>query len=524
MSGWLRVLGFGRSTRRAALVDDYLLRRAARHGNRPAIGALGETISYAELDRRVTKVANGLLAEGKPGDRIAILGRNSRELVELLFGCVRAGCVALPVNWRLAAPEIAFILEHSGATRIFTDAEFAAAANSAAKAIPLHLIDGDGPGDYAQWRDGQRNRKIATRGEPDDVVLQMYTSGTTGLPKGVQLTNANITASVPLFGAGPLALSPRDVVYAPAPIFHITGVGPVIQSIRSGARLVLTGGFVPEETVREMAHEQVSYTTMAPAMIHACLATEALAQCSLDALRIIVYGGSPIAESVLREAQERLGCEFAQCYGLTETTGPVTLLTPEDHAPGRDLLASCGRAVEGIDIMVVDAEGNRLPAGETGEVLIRGSIIMPGYASDLAATEATIVDRWLHSGDAGYLDAQGYLFIRDRVKDMIVSGGENIYPVEVEHALQSHPDIADVAVIGVPDEQWGEAVLALAIPRPGATPDAEAILQHCRERIAGYKCPKQIRFINAIPRNAAGKILRRELREPFWETADRKVG
>jgi acyl-CoA synthetase (AMP-forming)/AMP-acid ligase II len=498
---------------------------AIDHPDAPAIGSKADEIDFRTLDARVNQVANGLGTAGEVGDRVAILGRNSAEQVELLLGCARARQVALPINWRLSAPEIGYILEHSGARRIFVDSTFAETVEAAlsGNGVPIHLLDGIGERDFAAWRDRQDDVVVTQRGAPDDIVLQMYTSGTTGLPKGVLLSNANVMASVEIFSQGALHLAPGDVIYAPAPMFHITGIGPVLRCAQSGARLVLSRVFDPDEAVRLMSRERVTYTTLAPAMIQACLASPELDTVDLGALRLIVYGGSPISEAVLREARARVGCEFAQCYGLTETTGPITLLTPEDHRPGRDKLASCGRAAGDIAIMIADRDGAPLPVGETGEILVRGSVVMAGYASDAQATAATMADDWLRTGDAGYVDDQGYLFIRDRVKDMIVSGGENIYPVEVENALQAHPAVADVAVIGVPDQRWGEAVMALVVPADeGAS--MEAILAFCRDRIAGYKCPKEIRFTDVILRNAAGKILRREIRKPFWEGMARLVG
>lgn len=505
----------------AATIDDMLRNSARNHPAALALGPRATAIDFATLDARVQRVANGLLAQGRAGDRIAILGRNSDAQVELMFGIARAGQVVLPLNWRLTPLEIAYILTNSGAKRLFVDPAFAevAAQAMAEKPIPAMQLD-EG---FAQWRDAQPQSPLPP-GKAEDVVLQMYTSGTTGLPKGVMLTNANVVGSVAIYSRPPLDLGPGDVIYAPAPMFHITGIGPMLRMAQSGARLVLSAAFAADEAVRVMADEGVSYTTLAPAMIQACLAAPSFAGADLSRLGVIVYGGAPIAETVLREATARIGCRFVQCYGLTETTGPITILSPEDHAPGRDLLLSCGRAAGDIRIRVVDEAGADVAPGETGEIIVAGAINMAGYAADAEATTRTIRDGWLHTGDAGYLDADGYLFIRDRVKDMIVSGGENIYPVEVENALLAHGDIADVAVIGVPDARWGEAVLALVVPAQGAPRDPQAILDFCRTRIAAYKCPKAIRFTEDVPRNAAGKILRREIRKPFWEGRDRLVG
>lgn len=512
---------------RPGVVDALLRATAQRLPGAAAIGPRDAAIDFATLDARVTRLAERLGIAGRPGDRVAILGRNSREQVELLFACFRAGQVALPINWRLSASEIGYIVRHAGASRIFADRQFAAALQAAAPDLPVCFFDDPGADGFAAWRDTPataRAPELPTP-QPDDVVLQMYTSGTTGLPKGVMLTNANVMASIAAFSEGVMALDASDVIYAPAPMFHITGIGPVLRSAQSGARLVFDSGFDPDRAVRLMADERVSYTTLAPAMIQACLAAPAMADADLSALRLIVYGGSPIAPAVLIAAQTRMGCDFAQCYGLTEATGPVTLLDPDDHRGDEALLLSCGRAAAGIEIRIVDPDGAPLGAGETGEIVIRSAVVMPGYAADADATRTTIRDGWLYTGDAGYLDADGYLYIRDRVKDMIVTGGENVYPVEVENALHDHPEIRDVAVIGIPDPHWGEAVTALVVPAPGAASvDGAAIIAFCHQRIAGFKCPKSVRFVDAIPRNAAGKIMRRELRAPFWEGQARGVG
>ena len=510
------------------IVDTLLRATARRIPHAAAIGPREAAVDFATLDARVMRIAARLAASGRPGGRVAILGLNSAEQVELLFACFRAGQVALPINWRLSAREIAYILRHAGAERLFADRQFAATLREAAGDLPICYFDDPGDQGFAAWRDAVAAVPLAPLAppSPEDVVLQMYTSGTTGLPKGVMLTNANVMASIAAFSEGVMALDETDVIYAPAPMFHITGIGPVLRCAQSGARLVFDEGFDPDCAVRLMADEGVTYTTLAPAMIQACLAAPAMATADLSALRLVVYGGSPIAPAVLVAAQTRIGCDFAQCYGLTEATGPVTLLDPDDHRREEGLLLSCGRAAPGIEIRVIGPDGAALGVGETGEIVVRSAVVMPGYAADPEATRSTIRGGWLYTGDAGYLDADGYLYIRDRVKDMIVTGGENVYPVEVENALHDHPHVQDVAVIGIPDPRWGEAVTALVVPAPavGMAADHAAIIAFCHERIAGFKCPKSVRLVDAIPRNAAGKILRRELRAPFWEGQVRGVG
>jgi acyl-CoA synthetase (AMP-forming)/AMP-acid ligase II len=249
-----------------------------------------------------------------------------------------------------------------------------------------------------------------------------------------------------------------------------------------------------------------------------------MANADLSSLKTVAYGASPIAEELLVKAQARFGCRFLQLYGMTETVGAATFLPPEAHDPAKGKLRSCGLAWPGIDVEIVDADGKALPPGEVGEIVIRAPVVMKGYWNKPEATAETIRDGWLRTGDAAYKDADGYFFIYDRVKDMIVTGGENVYPAEVENAIFGHPDVADVAVIGVPDEKWGEAVKAVIVAKPGCTIDPAAIIAHARERIANYKVPKTIDVVEAIPRNPSGKILRRELRKPYWEGRARQVG
>ena len=503
-------------------------------GIRPdAVATLAQNsaITYRELDERGNRVAQGLIAAGcEPGSRVAIIGKNSNAYLEILVGAMKARAVLTTVNWRLAEPEIVYILKHGETQLLFVDQEFTGVARAAAAQIPdleVKIAIGagtDGFERYATWRDAQPAKSPGLTHEPDDVVVQMYTSGTTGLPKGVQLTNRNYDRSMALSSQLPWQdYAPDNIFFAPAPYFHVNGLNAVIRSLQVGSKLLTIDQFNPAEVVNMFEREKVTRAGMAPAMIQMCLDVPGIEARDFSRLRTITYGGSPISQRVLTRAREVFGCRFVQGYGMTEATGPVAMLAPEDHEPARGKLMSCGRPLPGIEVKVVDASGMACPPHGIGEVVVRGPIVTKGYWRDEKATTGAIVDGWLHTGDAAYFDEDGYLYIYDRIKEMIVSGAENIYPAEVENALFHHPDVADVAVIGVPDEKWGEAVKALVVPKPGATLSGAELIAYARAHIAGYKVPKSVEFVTSIPRNAAGKILRRDLRKPYWENQERKV-
>jgi acyl-CoA synthetase (AMP-forming)/AMP-acid ligase II len=488
----------------------------------------GRTTTFAELEESSNAVAHGLLAEGiRPGDRVAILSKNSDIFLEIAIGVLKAGGVLVPLNWRLAPPEVAFILSHGRADILFAEADFLGLARDAQSGLRKIIAIGQaGPGVevYSIWKNRQYTHAPSVSLKPDDVILQMYTSGTTGLPKGVQLTNRNYGASFELMDSLPFQkIEPGMTLFAPAPFFHVNGLNAAFRSLHARARLLTVDQFRPAEVVDMFERERVNRATLAPAMIQMCLDVPGVAERDFSQLKLITYGGSPISERVLMRAAEVFGCRFAQGYGMTEATGAVSMLSPDDHDRNRNKLLSCGRPIPGADVRVVGSSGAVCKPREIGEVVVRGPIVTQGYWQDEAVTARTVVDGWLHTGDAGYFDEEGYLYIHDRIKEMIVSGAENIYPAEVENALFHHPDVADVAVIGVPDERWGEAVKAIVVVKPGRTPEPHDLIETARQHIAGYKLPKSVEFTTIIPRNAAGKILRRELRKPYWEKAGRNI-
>ena len=512
------------------LLTDIPSVHAAARGDHVAVEFEGRRLTYAELDRRSDQVAGFLQQAGvKPGDRVAWLGRASEAWYEVFFGTAKARACFAPINSRLAPPEIAFILGDSGADLFFVSPEFFACAEAVVAQVdrPIRLIGvgGERAGfeSYAALREAAPAPEL-TRPSPSDDVLQLYTSGTTGLPKGVRLTHGAYAAFLELRHQVPgFAYAAEDTVLILMPLFHVAGTNISFSGLAAGARLVLMAEFDPAAVLRAIAAEGVNHAFMAPVMINVLLQTPQIADTDFSSMKTVCYGASPISEAVLKAATERFGCGFIQFYGMTETCGAGTTLAPEEHRG--ELFRSCGRAWPTLEVRVADEAGNALPAGQIGEIEIRGPILMAGYWNRPEATAETIrPDGWLRTGDAGYMDEGGFFFVHDRVKDMIVTGGENVYPAEVENAILGCPGVADAAVIGVPDERWGEAVKAVVVPSPGQEPDPTAIIAWARQRIAGFKAPKSVDFIEALPRNPSGKVLRRELRKPYWEGRDRNVG
>lgn len=487
--------------------------------------------TYAQLEEHANKVAQGLIAAGcGPETRVGYMGKNCDQYFEVLLGAVKAKAAIVGVNWRLAVPEIAYVLNDAGCEIIFVGKDFYSVIEKVLLECPklkaVIAMDGGHElwNDYVGWRDAQHNKDPMLPIAPDDDVIQLYTSGTTGHPKGVQLTNANYLAIFECLGDMPIGkYEPDDNVLIAMPFFHVAGVNIGLLVLAQGAHGVVLGDIDPTEILRLIEVKKISYAFLVPAVILFLLQHPEAKTTNFSSLKNISYGASPISDEVLLGAQKLLGCEFLQVYGLTETTGGGTFLAPEDHDPKRGKLRSCGKPAPGHEIRVVDDKGQTVAQGDVGEIVIKAPNVMKGYWNKADATKAAIKAQWFHTGDAGFFDADGYLYIHDRVKDMIVSGGENIYPAEVENALFGCPGVADVAVIGVPDVKWGEAVKAIVVKKPGFEPDPAEIIAWARERIAGYKLPKSVDFTATIPRNPSGKVLRRELRKPYWEGRERQV-
>jgi long-chain acyl-CoA synthetase len=504
-----------------------------------AVECCGDVRTFEELRARCAQAAHALgeVLDDRPADdmqpRIAVLARNGIPVFELTFGAAMRNAVAVQLNWRLAAPEIAQILDDSEASLLVVDEEFLSVVERIEpelRHVRSTVVIGSPSRrqSYESWLAAQPPRDPGVVSGAHDVAMQLYTSGTTGLPKGVMLTNDNLFCMLDQvnrwwrFDAG------DSVNLALMPLFHIAGLAWSTVGLAYGCRTVV----LPEADIGgilDALRGGVTHAFMVPAVIQFLLASPGVTRDDFASLRTLVYGASPISTSVLTRALELIECGLIQVYGLTETTGAVTQLNSWEHDPASrpDLLRSCGRPYPGVEVRIVDPETGADVEGEgaVGELWIRSRQVMAGYWHNPAATSDAIVpEGWLRTGDAGYRDAEGYLYLYDRVKDMIVTGGENVYPAEVENALMTHPDVADVAVVGVPDERWGEAVKAVVVPVTGTSPNPVELIASCRERLAGYKCPKSIDFVESLPRNPSGKLLKREIRRPYWEGSDRLIG
>ena len=514
-----------------ACVADLPRVQAFRRGGASALVFEGKTATFAEIDALASRIANALIASGVgTQERIAYLGKNDDHFLPCLLGACKARATLAPFNFRLTASEIASMLEDSGATLFIVGPDVTDLADEAIAALaskPRTIALGfhrEGYEPLEAWIEGAAASDPQLEADPEDDVIQVYTSGTTGAPKGVRLTNRNYLAAFRLtIGSGCLSYEPGDTVLAAMPFFHVAGANIALIAMASGARSAILRDPAPQLILDLIDRERINHAFLAPALIQMLMQAPGIDSADLSSMRTLTYGASPISEDLLKSATLRFGCEFVQLYGMTETCGAGAFLSYEDHDPAKRKVRSCGVAWPGLELKIAAEDGAELARGAVGEVLIRSPVVMKGYWNKPKATAAAIQDGWMRTGDAAYMDEDGYVFIYDRVKDMIRTGGESVYPAEVENALSGHPGVADAAVIGVPDDMWGETVKALIVVRPGARQDAADIIAWTRARIANFKAPKSVDFVDAIPRNATGKILRRELREPYWKGRDRRV-
>jgi long-chain acyl-CoA synthetase len=509
-----------------ATIADIVRVHAVKRPDAIALVVGDRTITFAELDARTNQSAQAFSAAGVGfGDRVAFIEKNGAEFFEVVCGLAKLGAVGVPVNWRLAPQEMLQIVDDAQAKVVVVGAEFFGHVEAIEDRLKATVVAVGGHPRwtrYDEWVDGfaAEDPGVATRS--GDVAFLMYTSGTTGPPKGVMLSQHNYFSKATGI-ADKWRFDGDSVSLAVMPMFHMAGSGWALVGLAEGCTTVVLRDVDPSAILDAVARHRITNMLLVPAVIKMLLSTPGDADFS--SLRAIVYGASPITDDVLVKGLKRFGCEFIQVYGLTETTGSITQLDDHDPVHRPDLLRSCGKPYPWVDMRIVDKAGVDVPSGTVGELWTRSAQNMLGYWNNPDATAATLTsDGWLKTGDAGYVDGEGYLYLHDRVKDMIVSGGENVSPAEVENVLMTHPGVEDVAVIGVPDERWGEAVKAIVVPAAGTLPSEAELIAHARRRLAGFKLPKSVDFASALPRTPSGKLLKRTLREPYWEGVGRRIG
>ncbi len=518
-------------------VSQLLTKSARTFPEHLAVAHGTKKLTYAQFDARVNKLANALSSLGiRQGDNVAILQYNYPETLESLFACFKAGCGAVPINFRLHPKECAFIIDHSEAKAVILSGEFNEAVVEIRDSIPnvRHLITLSGAQgellDYEELLSAESDRFEDVDVHPDDLAWLFYTSGTTGMPKGAMLTHRNLVAASMNFYADICpGFGPDHVVLHAAPLSHGSGIYALPNMGKAATNVILASKSFDAELIFQTIEEyRVTNMFAAPTMIKLMVESPAVDRYDHSSLRALNYGGAPMLVEDLKQAMKKLGPCLVQLFGQAESPMTITYLPHGDHLQDGSpeqlkRLSSAGFPRTDVEVRIFDGHDKELPPGETGEIVTRSDLVMKGYWRNPEATGETLKNGWLHTGDMGYLDEAGYLFIMDRSKDMIISGGENIYPREIEEVLIRHEAVREVAVIGVPDPKWGEAIKAVVAFLPGQSATEEELIAFCRDSIASYKKPKSVDFVDALPKNNYGKILKRDLRARYWKDKTRKV-
>ena len=497
-----------------------LFQRAVITPDRTALIYNGRHFTYRYLDRRANRVANFLLSEGiRPGDRIAALLPNCNEFVEIYFACSRIGAIFVPLNIRLTAPELDYMIRDSQSRLFFYATAFEEKVDlmEYGRGI-VHVVIGGAGGrgrEYESQLERSSEKGLGLTIDDATTNVIMYTSGTTGFPKGATLTHGSMySAGVDISISLPCRLSEKCLILAP--FFHSGAISPLLCMFVRGVTSVIMDKFEPVAALRVMEQEQVTYMLGVTAIMKMLLDTEGLETFKLDSLKQVFLPGSPLPASLINESHDRLGVLCQNLWGLTELCGPGSVM-PEEYVLVKP--ESAGKPYFSVDLRIVDDMGVDVTVGDIGEVIARGPNLMSGYWNQPEATARTIRDGWLYTGDLGYYDDEGFIYIVDRIKDMIISGGENIYPAEVEKVIRRIPGVAEAAVVGRPDEKWGESVVAFVVPTQNGSADESAIISYCRQELAGYKVPKQVHFMTELPRTPSGKTLKKDLRQIVSQSA-----
>jgi long-chain acyl-CoA synthetase len=515
-------------------IGDLLSRAARWYPDKEAVVFEETRLTYRQLNDRTNRVAAALTDMGvKRGDRVGVVCHNSHNFTEVFFACAKIGAASTNLNWRLSPKELAFLLNDSAPDVVFFSKRFEYLYEPMKKELKKKvrfvavdgLIDKDMI-DYEKMISKHKPAEPRVEVDENDTALLLYTSGTTGRPKGVMLTHKNMMANA-VSTIVEMEMTRDWNILGILPIFHV-GIFVLIDMVFMGAKVTYVHSFDPAVVFELVQKEKTNVTAFTPVIFKFLLDHPDIDKYDLSSLKTIIYATAPMPVELLRRSIKRFDCDFIQFFGMTETSPTLTMLVREDHVlEGPEYkvkwLGSAGRPVSNVQVRVVDEKGKDCAPGVIGEIIGKGDNVMKGYYNMPEATTDAIRDGWYYSGDMGYFDEHGYLFIADRKKDMIISGGENIYPREVEEAILLLEGVGDVAVIGVPDDTWGEAVKAIVVRKPGADLDEQKVIDHCKKNIASYKKPKSVDFVDMLPRSALGKVLKHELREPYWKGREKKV-
>ena len=511
---------------------DFLNIAAAICPDKPAIVFEDRRYTFSQLNERVNRLANGLIRLGiQKGERVAFLQVNCNQCVETYFTVAKMGAIYLPLNFRAKEKELSYMLNTADATTLIVGERYIPMIKSIQPECKTlkHLISiEEKHDDMLYYEDIILNSPaddVITEIDDDETTILMYTAGTTGFPKGVMLSHTSFSSYM-LENVTPADPEASESNILTVPLYHVAGIQAMMAAIYGGRTLVMERQFEPEEWMTLVETEKANRAMMVPTMLKQLLDHENFKKHDLSSLRVITYGAAPMPLPVIRKALEEFpGVSFINAFGQTETASTITALGPEDHVLTgtpeeieRKLqrLASIGKPMANVEMKVIDEEGNTLPPGEPGEILARGPRVMSGYWKDEEKTAKTIdKDGWVHTGDVGYVDEDGYYFLSGRSSDMIIRAGENISPEELENVIREHAKVEDVAVIGVPDETWGEEPRAVIIPKPGEKPTEEEIMEYCRQKLASFKRPRTVVFVDDLPHNPMGKLIKREIREKY---------